>query len=450
MYVENNRPICLVVCFKKITPDVLSILRAHVTGTYRLRDATKNPGAAISAEKECNMNAQKQESNRQYDPDGHHGAERIGVDHEQEANKALIPCEKCKINEKVEIVRFILSQSKINGHTSQINEPWDLNVNLNCTDHMLLVLALGNQAVEAEIISGSYSVRVNATENVAYMARRTASLAFAHRARSGVPLLGVLHRRSRNGEKRRVWLKYQRSIRGGREQEEADNIKELLDRNILSDKKDVWIISGAPNNEYSTRWLRDCIETHKTMGQTQSEDGNKWVPKKHNIFIWRLMKNRLPTRRNLCNLGIDVPCSLCPLCDQKEEDANHLFVECSISTQLWTKLGLWWQISRPSFVTCEDPIFWSKYAIKNKKEGLWLQVTVIAVMVSIWKLRNGVIFDKKKVEIDREFRKIMACVQISAAQIWKMATGSVCRIIGNNPRGVIRNVIFCFGDHSDF
>ena len=32
----------------------------------------------------------------------------------------------------------------------------------------------------------------------------------------------------------------------------------------------------------------------------------------------------------------------------------------------------------------------------------------------------------------------------------KMATGSACRVIGNSPRGVIRNVILSFGDHSDF
>ncbi|KAL4565722.1 hypothetical protein LXL04_029825 [Taraxacum kok-saghyz] len=233
-----------------------------------------------------------------------------------------------------------------------------------------------------------------------------------------------------------------RSIRGGREQEEAVNIKALLDRNILSDKKHVWIISGAPNDEYSTRWLRDCMETHKTMGQIQSESWNKWVPKKHNIFIWRLLKNRLPTRRNLCNMGVDVPCSLCPLCDQKEEDANHLFVECSISTQFWTKLGFWWQISSPSFARCEDPFVWSKYAIKNKKEGMWFQVTVIAVLVSIWKLRNGVIFDKNKVEIDREFRNKQM-----------MSTSACARHVKESDRNEIwketRNTLTLNGDHTN-
>ena len=37
-------------------------------------------------------------------------------------------------------------------------------------------------------------------------------------------------------------------------------------------------------------------------------------------------------------------------------------------------------------------------------EGSWFQVTVIAVLVTIWKMRNGVIFDKKKVDIERECR----------------------------------------------
>ncbi|KAL4580475.1 hypothetical protein LXL04_016669 [Taraxacum kok-saghyz] len=35
----------------------------------------------------------------------------------------------------------------------------------------------------------------------------------------------------------------------------------------------------------------------------------------------------------------------------------------------------------------------------------WLQVAIIAVLTSIWKTRNGVVFDKKKVVVDFEFKK---------------------------------------------
>ena len=106
-------------------------------------------------------------------------------------------------------------------------------------------------------------------------------------------------------------------------------------------------------------------------------------------------------------LGIDVPNTLCPLCEQKEEDAKRLFLGCHISAQFWSKLGTWWQTSIPCFSRSEDPILWSKFAIKIRLESSWFQVVVIAVLVSIWKMKNGVIFDKKKVDVYREFRNII-------------------------------------------
>ncbi|KAL4562636.1 hypothetical protein LXL04_026664 [Taraxacum kok-saghyz] len=42
----------------------------------------------------------------------------------------------------------------------------------------------------------------------------------------------------------------------------------------------------------------------------------------------------------------------------------------------------------------------------NKLDRSYFQVAANAVMVSIWKLRNGVVFEKLKVEVDREFRNI--------------------------------------------
>ncbi|KAL4555000.1 hypothetical protein LXL04_037610 [Taraxacum kok-saghyz] len=69
------------------------------------------------------------------------------------------------------------------------------------------------------------------------------------------------------------------------------------------------------------------------------------------------------------------------------------------------KFGQWWKLNPPDFQRNEDPLIWSWFAIKNKAAGAWLQVAIIAMLVSIWRIRNGVVFDKKKVVIDFEFRK---------------------------------------------
>ena len=56
------------------------------------------------------------------------------------------------------------------------------------------------------------------------------------------------------------------------------------------------------------------------------------------------------------------------------------------------------------FRSIEDPLIWSWFKIEKKVEGTWLQVAVLALFVSIWRIRNGVIFEKEKMDEDREFR----------------------------------------------
>ncbi|KAL4585556.1 hypothetical protein LXL04_010179 [Taraxacum kok-saghyz] len=190
-----------------------------------------------------------------------------------------------------------------------------------------------------------------------------------------------------------------REIRDGREREEVTNMEDTIDSQNLSDKRDRWEIPGAPNGIFSTTWIRDCMETFKIMGQVQQNHWNKWVPKKHNIFVWRFIRDRIPTRRKLVDMGIDIPTSLCPLCERREETLAHLFFECDLSSQLWSKLGVWWAVQTPSFSTGEELMSWSWFSMKNRKDGVRLQVAIMAVLITIWRARNGVIFDKKKVEV---------------------------------------------------
>ena len=66
-----------------------------------------------------------------------------------------------------------------------------------------------------------------------------------------------------------------RDVRNGREKEEAERLQEVLNMKTLSNEKDKWQIKGAPNGEYATEWFRECLECHKTMGQTQQDFWNK-------------------------------------------------------------------------------------------------------------------------------------------------------------------------------
>ncbi|KAL4589338.1 hypothetical protein LXL04_002244 [Taraxacum kok-saghyz] len=153
-------------------------------------------------------------------------------------------------------------------------------------------------------------------------------------------------------------------------------------------------------------WMRECLESFKTMGHIQYQQWNKWVPKKHNIFIWRLSKDRIPTRRKLNDMGMYIPCTLCPLCGDCEEDSTHLFFECSKTARAWQKFGDWWSLDVPLLRDVEDLYNWSWITQSNEKNLLKFQAAFSALLVTIWRTRNGVVFENKKVGVELDFRSV--------------------------------------------
>ncbi|CAL1356777.1 unnamed protein product [Linum trigynum] len=61
------------------------------------------------------------------------------------------------------------------------------------------------------------------------------------------------------------------------------------------------------------------------------------IPSKICIFLWLVYHNRLLTLDNLKKRGYHLP-NRCSLCKKQEESANHMFVFCEFSRQVWNRL----------------------------------------------------------------------------------------------------------------
>ena len=66
---------------------------------------------------------------------------------------------------------------------------------------------------------------------------------------------------------------------------------------------------------------------------------NNLVLRKLNILMWRIARDRLPTRLNLRDKGIDLD-SLSRGCDGVGESTNHLFVECTTFVNIWHRIAI--------------------------------------------------------------------------------------------------------------
>ena len=86
---------------------------------------------------------------------------------------------------------------------------------------------------------------------------------------------------------------------------------------------------------------RELIDNHVLAASSSPTRWCKVLPIKLNVFVWRMFLDKLPTRENLSNIGLDIPCSLCPLCDSDVESRDHLFFGCSLPSELLRKFGHW-------------------------------------------------------------------------------------------------------------
>ncbi|PWA72830.1 hypothetical protein CTI12_AA266710 [Artemisia annua] len=91
---------------------------------------------------------------------------------------------------------------------------------------------------------------------------------------------------------------------------------------------------------------------------------NKNLPIKVNVFTWRL-RDRLPTRYNLTLRGIDVDLTRCPVCDEGIETSQHLFMECTLASSLWSMVATWWGFADFHKVL-RDLIQWGDSVTYNK------------------------------------------------------------------------------------
>lgn len=108
------------------------------------------------------------------------------------------------------------------------------------------------------------------------------------------------------------------------------------------------------------------------------------IQEKTKNFMWRLLKNILPTRQNLSKKGITVDL-YCPFCHSCTENSNHLFIECAFAKRIFFSppLGI-------RTLVDSDVFDWITFCLNLK--DTWLAQMVCTGMSKLWQARNDLIF----------------------------------------------------------
>lgn len=164
---------------------------------------------------------------------------------------------------------------------------------------------------------------------------------------------------------------------------------------VLYDHDDALVWRWSTNGEYSAASVYKMLIMAGKTHWGFMEIWSAAAPSKVKIFTFLLLKDRILTRDGLQRRGINCE-EHCVLCDERPlETVHHLFFQCQNAREVWAQCS---DIMQSRDLVSE--IWESSRLLYCSKEGNQRQdwvVNFMAVLWSLWRQRNEVIFRGSKV-----------------------------------------------------
>ncbi|KAJ0911011.1 putative RNA-directed DNA polymerase [Helianthus annuus] len=199
-----------------------------------------------------------------------------------------------------------------------------------------------------------------------------------------------------------------------REPSSDQELAELAELNVIisqvniTDSLDTWGWTTEHANEFSVKEIKTMIQNNDTSGNLNRFEWNRWVPRKVNIFGWRMNLDRLPTKAALARRNITMDSVTCPLCCERDETAEHIFGSCYVSSVIWHLVSRWLSIPPIYAFTISDLLQVHKHSTKTSRTKNMIHAIILTTCWHLWNLRNEVIFSGRRVDISRLLADIKA------------------------------------------
>ncbi|GKC12740.1 RNA-directed DNA polymerase, eukaryota, partial [Tanacetum coccineum] len=177
---------------------------------------------------------------------------------------------------------------------------------------------------------------------------------------------------------------WSRSILGSRNSTHLNHMLANISQIEVREGPNKCIWSTAHDGMFFVGALRRLINDHMLPSLVIKTTWDKTLPRKVNIFMWRLKLDRLPYRLNLSSRGIEIPEISCPSCNGNVESNVHIFFECSFTKDVLKTIRRWCDNTFPLFNSNTYWIEWlaSWYGSQVKKKCLL--VIIAATLWLIW------------------------------------------------------------------
>ncbi|GJS34750.1 RNA-directed DNA polymerase, eukaryota [Tanacetum coccineum] len=146
-----------------------------------------------------------------------------------------------------------------------------------------------------------------------------------------------------------ITCSFRRPVRGGLEAQQLDHLMGLIESTLLSNSEDRWVWDLNGDGVFRVKDVRNLLdETFLPKADTPTR-WIKCIPIKVNVFVWKALQDRLPTRSNLVRRNILIDSLSCPICDGEPEDSSHLFFRCCLARDVTRLVCRWWDLDFHSF-----------------------------------------------------------------------------------------------------
>lgn len=178
--------------------------------------------------------------------------------------------------------------------------------------------------------------------------------------------------------------------------EQLQRCNRMLEGVQLQDVVDKWCWDLDDSEGFSVADVKKWIDSGRSGGVQPVYRWCKWVPIKCNVFMWRLLMDRIATKMALARRNINCGDGLCSFCEESEETVDHLFTSCFVATGVWIAIARWVGLPQFYFFSVADILLMEHTASWPKEKKAALHGVMIISCWRIWRARNENIFKNER------------------------------------------------------
>ena len=179
------------------------------------------------------------------------------------------------------------------------------------------------------------------------------------------------------------------------EMEEVDRFLQVLCRKQINPiMEDKILFKGSRNDGFSVKNMYRVLDSSPQVVFPSRSIWNPVIPPRMGFFAWEASWGRVLTLDQLQRRGRALA-NRCFLCEEDEEDINHLLLHCKKAKMLWdlvlTIVGTSWVF--PNSVI-QMLLSWQGAPVGKKRKKIWMAAPV-CLFWTIWHKRNLLVFEDK-------------------------------------------------------